>query len=365
MNLNPLHDKNASQNIEIYVKTALVFLTIYACFMIFKPFLLPVVWGIIIAIALFPLHKKLTRVLNNKAGLSATLITLVLLTIIILPSISLTGSLVSNVRELSEGIKEGTLEVPPPNESVAEWPLIGKRSYEAWSAFSDNLTAAFQKYDEQLKNLGQKFVSTLSGFAGTVLVFVVAIIIAGVFLSNSNKGYSWVNTIFRALVGEKYGDEFMENSRATISSVVKGVLGTAIIQTAIIAIALFVFDVPAAAILTIIVLFFAIAQLPPSLIMIPVVIYMFSQLPTVQAVIFAIWAIVGSISDSFIKPLLLGRGVQIPMLVILIGAIGGMVVMGIIGLFIGAVIMALGYQLLQLWLKQEKMEQEEAGVEEA
>jgi predicted PurR-regulated permease PerM len=352
-----LGTKFVLKSIESYVKTALVFLIIYACFKIFSPFLLPVAWGIIIAVAIYPLHVKLTKVVK-KASLSSTIITLVFLALIIIPSISFTSALVDNVKELSTGIKEGTLVVPAPSDKVAEWPLIGEKAHAAWQAFSDNMTVALEKYNEQIKSMGEKFVDTLKSFAGSLLVFILSIIIAGIFLTNSKGSLSFANILFTALIGEK-GPEMVENSKKTIKSVVSGVLGTAVIQTAIIAIALFVFKVPGAPIITLIVLFFAIAQLPPTLIIIPVIIYMFSVLSGMQATIFAVWAFVGSISDTFIKPMLLGRGLKIPMLIILIGAIGGMIAMGIIGLFIGAVIMALGYQLFQLWIEETKEELDE------
>jgi len=344
-----LGNKFVLKSIESYVKTALVFLIIYACFKIFKPFLLPVVWGIIIAVALYPLHLKLTK-LVKKSGLSSAIITIVFLALIIIPSISFSSSLFESVKELASGIREGTLTVPPPSEKVADWPLIGEKTYAAWHSFNESLASGIEKYNAQLKNLGEKFISLLSGFASSLLVFVLAIILSGVFLSNAKGGYSLVNTLFTALIGEK-GPEMVENSKKTISSVVTGVLGTAILQTIIIAAALFTFHVPGAPIITLIVLFFAIAQIPVAIVIIPLIIYMFSVLSGTNAVIFAVWGIVGGLSDNFIKPMLLGRGMKIPMLIILIGAIGGMLAMGIIGLFIGAVILALGYQLFQLWIE--------------
>ncbi|NOR75266.1 MAG: AI-2E family transporter [Draconibacterium sp.] len=352
-----LGNNNGAKSIEAYVKTAMVFLVIYASFMIFKPFLLPVVWGIIIAIALFPMHKRLTKILRNKGGLSATIITLVILVLIIVPSFSFTSSLVDSVQKISNEMMEGTFVASPPPEEVAEWPVIGEKVYTAWLSFSENVTTGIIKYQDQLLKIGEKFISIISGFAGSILLFIIAIIIAGVFLANSSGGYKLVNIFFTALIGDK-GDEIVENSRATISSVVTGILGTAIIQTVIIATAFFVFNVPGAAILTIIVLFFAIAQIPAVIIVLPVIIFMLGQLSGGAAVIFVIWTFIGAISDNFLKPMLLGRGMKIPMVIILIGSIGGMMIMGIIGLFIGAVVFALAYQLFQMWLEnaQEEIE---------
>ncbi len=347
-----------SKNIESYIKAALVFIIIYASFRIFKPFLIPIVWGVIIAIALYPLHKWLTKKVKNRSGLSATIITLVLLTLLLAPSISFTNSLVDSIKELKTGVSEGTLLIPPPSDDVAEWPVVGKKIHGAWKVFSESTAMGIEKYGDQLKEVGQKFISYLSGFAGGVLIFIISIIIAGVFLAKSSGGYKFVYTLSTALLGEK-GTEVVDNLRATVSSVVNGILGTAILQTLIIAVAFFVFHVPGAAILTLIVLFFAVAQLPTIIIVLPVVIYMFAMLPSTQAIIFTIWGIAGAISDNFLKPMLLGRGLDIPMLVILIGAIGGMIVMGIVGLFIGAVVLALGYQLFQMWIADTQKELEE------
>lgn len=353
-----LENKFVSKSIESYVKTALVFLIIFISFLIFKPFLLPVIWGIIIAVALYPLHKKFTRLLKNKSGLSATIITVVLLALLIVPSVYFSSSLIENVKELKAGFEDVSTIIPAPPDDVAEWPIIGKKAYNIWQVFSENVALGIEKYKELFITVGEKFVSLLSGFAGSFLIFILSVIIAGIFLAKSSGGYRFVYTFFNALIGEK-GEEMVNNSKATIISVVTGILGTAIIQTTIIAIALFIFNVPGAAILTIIILLFSIAQLPVILVVLPVIIYMFSLLPGTQAVIFTIWVIAGGLSDNIFKPMLLGRGMEIPMLVILIGAIGGMMLMGIIGLFIGSVVLALGYQLFQMWIKEAQIEEEE------
>jgi len=274
---------------------------------------------------------------------------------IIVPSVYFSSSLIENVKELKNGFEDVSTIIPAPSDDVAQWPVIGKKVHNIWQLFSENVASGIKKYKELFVSVGEKFISLLSGFAGSIFIFILSVIIAGIFLSKSSGGYRFVYTFFNALVGEK-GEEMVNNSKATIISVVTGILGTAIIQTAIIAIALFIFNVPGAAILTIILLLFSIAQLPAILVVLPVIIYMFSVLPGTQAVIFSIWVIIGGLSDNFIKPMLLGRGMQIPMLVILIGAIGGMMLMGIIGLFIGSVVLALGYQLFQMWIETAQSE---------
>jgi len=351
-----MKNKLIPEQIEIYLKAALVFLIIYACFQIFKPFLLPVIWGIIIAVAIFPLHSGLTGRLKNRAGLSATLITLLLLAIIVIPSALFTQSLIENVKDLASQFRMGTFTISPPPENVAGWPVIGKPVNDIWQLFSDNMSEGVEQYMPQIQKTGEWLLSKLSGIASSLLVFILAIVIAGIFLSKSPKGYGMVSRIFALLVGDK-GSEFEQNSKATIRSVVNGVLGTAVIQTTILAVSFYVFKVPFAGILSLIVLFCAIAQLPTILVVLPAIIYMFSETTGFGPVVFAIWGILGSLSDNFIKPMLLGRGMKIPMIVILIGSIGGMMLMGIIGLFIGAVVMALGYQLFQIWIEINEQRQ--------
>ncbi|WP_297097611.1 AI-2E family transporter [uncultured Draconibacterium sp.] len=353
------------ENIETYIKTALIFAIVVICFLIFKPFLVPVIWGIIIAIAFHPLHVRFTKLLKGKSGLSATIITLVLLALLLIPTGTFVSSLFENVKDLSTQLKSGELIVNEPPEKVAGWPLVGKSIYNSWHQFAVDVSAAATQFKPQIEALGQKVLNFFKSFMGTTLVFMLSIIISGMFLANAKSGYPFVYKLFNHLVGEEKGTEFVDNSRKTVSSVVTGILGTAVIQTAIISAALFVFKIPLAALLTLVTFFFAVAQIPVFLIIIPLIIYMFSAVGGAPAVLFTIWGIVGALSDNVLKPMLLGRGLNIPMLVILIGAIGGMLLMGMIGLFIGAVVMALGYQILQLWLDDVKEQLETTDVKNA
>lgn len=357
-----LGQKLVSRSIESYIKTAIVFLIIYACFLIFKPFLLPVVWGAIIAIALYPLHVRLTKVINNKSDISALLITVLFLSLLVIPSVSFIQFLVDDIKKFVTEFNNGNITIQPPPESVAEWPLVGKSIYGTWELFSTNLQAAFDQYSDQIKGVVETIITALKSITGSLLVFILAIIISGVFLKISSKGFKGIYTIVSNLAGEM-GDEIVNNSVKTIRSVVTGVLGTAIIQSVIISAALFVFKVPGAPVLSLVCLFMAIAQLPVILLIVPVAIYMFSVLSGGSAVILTIWLIAGGLSDNFLKPMLLGRGLNIPMPVILIGAIGGMLLMGIIGLFIGAVVLAVGYQILNIWIKFREKESLETSSE--
>jgi len=184
------------------------------------------------------------------------------------------------------------------------------------------------------------------------LKFIVSIIIAGMLLVYANSGTGAVERVSERLMGEQLGKKFAGMAGATIRSVAQGVLGVAIIQAVLAGIGLLVMGVPYAGIWTLLVLLLAIIQLPTLIILGPIIVYVFTITTTVPAVIFMIWSLLVGASDSFLKPLLLGRGLDIPMLVILLGAIGGMILSGIIGLFVGAVVLAVGYKLFMVWMNE-------------
>jgi predicted PurR-regulated permease PerM len=329
---------------EAALHIGLLFLTIFVSFIIFKPFLVPVVWGIIIAVALYPIFKKITNLFKGRKGLAATFIVLFGLALLIVPSIKIAGTTIDGIKSLSEQLEQGTLEVPPPADRVKEWPVIGDKAFELWSLAAVNLDGAIQKMSPQLKSIGLWMAGTISGLVGGFFIFIFAIIISGIFMVYADSGYDFSVKVFNRLEGSK-GQVMVNNSAATIRSVVYGVLGVAIIQAVLVGLGFAVADIPGTPVLTLLVLLLAVVQIPPLLIVLPVIVYAFSTMDTGGAVVFAIWSVIAGASDNFLKPLLLGRGVDIPMLVILIGAIGGMIAGGIIGMFVGAVFLALAYQL--------------------
>jgi predicted PurR-regulated permease PerM len=193
---------------------------------------------------------------------------------------------------------------------------------------------------------------------------VFSIIVAGVFLVSADGGYR-VATSFGRTLSEEYGKGMIDMAIETIRSVAKGVLGVAVIQSLLSAIGLVAIGVPGAGIWAGVILLLAIMQLPPLLVLGPIAVWVFSVEAATPATIFAIYAFFVSISDSFLKPLFLGRGMDIPMLVILVGAIGGMMTYGIVGLFVGAVVLAVGYKLLISWMAIEEEEEQEAQAQDS
>jgi len=340
-------------SVESALRIGLVFFIIVISFLIFKPFIVLMVWGAIIAIAFYPVHKKLTKVFKGKEGWAATVLTLVLMAVLIIPTILFISTLVESGTSLFEAVKLGTFHVPKPTESVKDWPLIGKPVYDLWQLSSVNLTAAILKLGPQLTKIGTWLFNSLGGLIGSVFVFFFALIVSGMFLAKADGAYSFAVSFAEKLVGDK-GKIFIDNSKGTVQSVVKGVIGVAFIQTVLIGLGFTVAGVPGAPVLILIVFILALVQVPAIVVVLPVIIYVFSVESTTVAVIFAIYELVAGMSDNILKPMLLGRGVEIPMLVILIGSIGGMILMGMVGLFVGAVVFALAYQIFNDWMDSEK-----------
>ena len=338
--------------IDIALRLSVIALIILWSFSIFKPFLMPVLWAGIIAVAVYPMYLHLERWLGGRRKLALTVFTLLALSVLIVPTVMLANSTVTSAQSLSEDLEEGTLEIPPPPASVAEWPLVGQKLFRIWQGASTNLSATVKQYGPEIKKSGKWVLSAAAGAGASLLQFLIAILIAAAFMANAEAIANFLQRLAVRLAGEQ-GRDFVELAGATVRSVTQGVLGVAVIQSLLSGIGMLVMGVPAAGLLALVVLLLAVMQLPPILVLGPAMVYVFSVADTVPAVLFAIFAVLVSASDAFLKPLFLGRGMDIPMLVILIGAIGGMMTSGIIGLFVGAVVLALSYRLFIAWLTQD------------
>jgi predicted PurR-regulated permease PerM len=349
--------------IEISIYLLLILALVTWCLQIVMPFVSFLVWGTIIAVAIYRPYLRLCAALGERRKLALAIFVVLGMTIIVVPAWMFAGSLVESGTNLKASVESGQLAIPPPGESVKEWPIVGERLYSGWADASTNLTAFLERNREQVRHVAQKVLTNLAGVTLSVLQFLLATVIAAVLLANDQATLRAIQRLFKRLVGNQ-ADEIMELATATIRSVTVGVLGIAFIQAVLGGAGMMVMGIPAAGIWALLILILAIAQLPPLLVLLPAVIYVFSIGDnTTAAVLFTIWSIVVSFLDAVLKPLLLGRGVAAPMPVILLGAIGGMIHSGIVGLFLGAVILALGYKLFVGWLKAGE-DAEDAGADE-
>ena len=343
-----------------FLQISAVVVLAYICFQILRPFLAIVVWGIIISVALYPSFLSLSEKLGGRDKVAAALIGLIGISVIVLPAWLLADSTIGALRYIGTEAQGGSMVIPMPGDKVQGWPLIGEDVYEIWLSAATNLEDTVSRYQEQIQAFGQRALSLAGHSVVTVFQFIFSILIAAVLFTFASGGYQASRNISVSLVGKERGAKLTDMAVGTVRSVFKGVLGVAAIQAVASAIVLVIAGVPAAGLISGGVLVLAIIQLPPILILGPIAFWYFSVADTVPAIIFLVAAVIVSISDTFLKPMLLGRGLDTPMLVILLGAIGGAVSMGIVGLFVGAVVLALGYELLIVWMAPGEMDAEPA-----
>lgn len=346
-----LFEKNA---IEVAIKIGILTTMIVWTFLIIKPFVIPVIWGIIIAVAMEPFIGWLTLRLGGRRKLASTLFALLVIAILIIPSVMLTTSSIDVVQSVTANLENDTLKVPPPPAGVKDWPIIGPSVNKTWALASTNLEAALKQFGPQLKDAATSLLGSVGGGVKVVFMFIISVVIAAALMATADKGSAITTRIISRFAGEK-GPEMTILATATIRGVMQGVVGVAIIQSILSAIGMLVVGVPAAGLWAALILVLAVIQLPPIIVLGPLAAWVFSFTDTMPAVLFLVWALLVSASDGFLKPLLMGRGVDAPMLVILIGALGGMMLFGIIGLFVGAVVVSISYTLFIAWVEEERV----------
>ncbi len=339
--------------LDVLIRAGLIALLSIACYRVFHPFLDLMLWATILAVTLYPLHEMLTRRLKGSSRLSAILLVLISLAILLVPITMMGNSLAKSTQELSHYLQTTGLHIPLPPESVASWPLVGERVFAIWQQASTDLAGLLGMLAPHLQSVSKVVLAQAAGMGLGVLKFLLAIIIAGILMAYGEGAAKSANTIAIRVAGLDRGVELAQLSTATIRAVAQGVIGIAFIQALLLGLGFIVAGVPGAGILILIVLMLGIVQLPATLVTIPAIIYMFTtDMSSAAAITFAVYTFVAGLADNVLKPLMLGRGVAVPMPVILIGALGGMVTGGIVGLFVGPVTLALGYELFMSWVNE-------------
>jgi predicted PurR-regulated permease PerM len=339
---------------DVMIRVGLIAFVVVMCVRVFAPFAGLVLWGLILAAALYPLHQNLAKRLGGRQGRAATLLVFGGLLLIGVPTVMLGSSFAGHVHDVYSAFANNTITIKQPAPSVAEWPLIGERIYTAWSSAADDLPAFLEKLQPQLGNFAKYMLSVAASTAGGVFMFLGSLIIAGIMMAYGESGSRAMLRIISRLAGPKRGPQLHRLSTATIRSVATGVIGVAFIQALLLGIGFIVAGIPVAGVLALIVMLLGIMQLPALIVSLPAIAYLWwaGDASTAANSFYTIYLLAAGMADNVLKPLLLGRGVDAPMPVILLGALGGMVSGGIIGLFVGAVLLAVGYQVFMGWVAQ-------------
>lgn len=343
---------------DILIRIALVGFLVFMSMKIFSPFMGLMLWALILAVTLFPLHQKLANKLGGKQGRAATIFVLSGILFLGVPTVMLSGSMVDFVEKAHTSYKNDSITIKEPAPGVAQWPIVGKKVYEVWGQAAKNLPALLKKFRPQLEVFAKSALEFAAGMAGGLFQFLFSMIIAGIMLAYGKSGSESMLRIINRLAGYKKGQKLHTLSTATIRSVSMGVIGVSTIQAILFGLGFIFIDLPGAGVIALVILVFGIAQLPAIIFTIPTVAFIWwSGDSTVMNVVFTVYFILAGLVDNVLKPMFLGRGVDAPMPVVLLGALGGMITGGLLGLFVGAIFLSLAYVIFMDWVGDDDFDE--------
>jgi predicted PurR-regulated permease PerM len=336
--------------VELLLPLFILAVLIALCLQLLMPFVGLLLWTIILAVCFYPVHRRLIgRGMSNR--LSASIIGLALAALILVPTSIAAISAASSAPAFVAGLRSGQQHLPPPPARLNELPVVGPKLHAAWSQAANDMPAFAKQFGPQLADFSRWLLSAAGGMVGAVLGLVLAVILAAITLAYADSARKFILSILTRVTGDRArGEHYMQIIGATVRSVANGVIGVAFVQALLCGIGFFLVGIPGAGILSLLAMALGVVQVPVVIVTLPAIIYAFAVKSTTVAVLFTVWFIIAGLSDAALKPLMIGHGLEVPMPVILLGVIGGVIAYGLVGLFIGAVLLAVGYVLLREWL---------------
>jgi predicted PurR-regulated permease PerM len=338
--------------LDVLIRAGLIGVLAVLCYGVFAPFLTLMAWALILAITLYPLHRSLARKVGDRQGLAATILVGGGVLLIIIPTALLMNSFGSSVHDFVGAVQQNTLQIPAPRERIREWPLVGEKVYNFWSKAHTDLPGLVQSMQPKIGELARKALAIVASIGMGLLQFLASFIIAGIVMAYGEAGTRGSRAIFERIMGGDRGPRFARLSTATIRAVAQGVIGIAFIQAILVGLALLVAGIPWAGVLAAITLVLSIVQVPALIVIAPAIAYIWASgnYGTGAAIAYTVLLLLSGMADNVLKPIMLGRGVDAPMPVILLGALGGLATRGILGMFVGATLLAIGYQIFMGWV---------------
>lgn len=352
------HDPSGSDRltatwVELAIRLGVLALLLYWSFVLVQPFITIAIWSVVLTVALYPAYERLVAWLGGRRRLAAVVLTVVNLVIVVGPATWLVLGLIDSVVALAERFDLATVEPPPPPEAIRAWPLVGEPIFQFWQLASTNLSAAFTKIAPYLKPMGSS-VLVIAASAGTSLVqFLVAIVVAGFLFSPAPELVDFLKRLARRIAPDQ-GEEFLLVAGSTIHAVSRGVIGISLLQALLAGLGFALAGIPGTNLLTSAVLILGIIQIGPSILILPLIAWSWWSMDTTTALLFTLYMVPVNLMDNVLRPIVFGRGLKAPMLVILIGVIGGTIAQGITGLFLGPIILTVIWNLLVAWVREHK-----------
>lgn len=346
-------DRPDEDVVQIAIRLGLLALLIYWSFILLQPFIPILAWSVVLAVALYPVFNWLSAHLGHRPRLAAVLLTIIVLAVFLGPATWLGLGLVDGLVSISDQLTSGDLPIPAPPDSVRDWPLIGATLHDFWQTASNNLQAALRQLAPYLKPLAGPILAIAGSAGGGTIKFLVGAVAAGFLFPSGPQLVASIRNMLAHILFQRSAD-FVALAGATIRTVAQGVIGIAVIQALFAGIVLKVVGVPHANVLAFAVLVLAIIQIGSAPVLVPVMIWVWSARDVGAAVLITIILALVGISDNALKPLLMGRGLSTPVLVIFVGVLGGTLAHGMLGLFVGPIVLAVAWELLMAWGREER-----------
>lgn len=348
--------------VDMAVRFIFLGLFIYSAIVMVAPLASVVIWAVILCVALYPLFTWLEGKLGGRKTLASTIIVLIGLVLTLGPVGSAVSGGIDVMTSLADKADAGTLKMPPAPENLKEIPLVGPKLAEIWALFERNMQRALDLYGAQIFEFIKSVLGRAAGIGMSLLGLALSVIVMGILFKPAPKLTAGIQGFANRIFAPR-GGEYVLMAGATIRNVTKGVIGVAAIQAVCVWVLLAVFGIESAALLALICLILSIIQLGPMIVLIPVAIYAWSNMSGGAALAFTVLAVPVGIMDGFLRPIFISKGLQTPMLVILIGVIGGMMAYGLIGVFMGPVLLAVFYELFVIWLAAGEKDQPQGETE--
>lgn len=343
--------------IQLAIRLGLLAFLVYWTFILIQPFVPILAWSIVLAVAFYPVFEFLSRLLGGRSRLAATILTIINLAIVIGPATWLGLGAVDGLKAIAVNLGSGNLVVPSPPEGIKDWPLIGPQVYELWNQASSNIRSALHDVAPYLKPVA----GTMLAFAGNAGVgtikFLLAVVLAGFLFPYGAQLVAAGRGFLYRIVPEQ-SEHLLELAGATIRAVSQGVIGVAIVQSLLAGIGFKLAGIASAGLLAFVVMLLTIVQIGAAIVLLPVIIWIWLDKDFTTALLLTIFLALVGLLDNVLKPLVMGRGLTTPTLVIFVGVIGGTLAHGIVGLFIGPIILSLAWELTVAWIRTDRAKAE-------
>jgi len=357
-------EARSDRHIEHLISAIVLLVLIAGCFFVLRPFVSALLWAVILSFSTWPVFKWWTYVLKGKKTLAATIMTLLLAGIFVIPVLVIGLSFADEATNLIARIRQSfEAGLPPLPQWVENLPFIGSDIHQRWLEWTTDKTQFENFTGPYLKQIRTYIFTGTPVIAQALFQILLSIIVCFFFYRDGEETAQSLESFLKKIAGER-AERLIKVAADTTKSVVYGIIGTAVVQAILQTIGFLIAGVPGALIFGFLTFFFSLVPMGPPLIWIPATIWLFYTKSVVWGIFMAIWGtFVVSGVDNIVKPYLISRGGNLPFILILLGVLGGVIAFGFIGVFLGPTLLAIGYSLISEWSsRKESAETEETAV---